>query len=729
MTDKKKRGPAGEPDRAPHSPSQPFNTDPAAASRGKASGSNIGQDRPCSLAGLAKLPAKLRALPGYLLWREETKPGASKPDKVPYCIDGFKRSGKEGSARDLARLASFADTVAAYKSGKFDGVGRAMLPQWNLIALDLDRKPGKEDEWLSDAEIAELTAGTYAELSPSGKGVRAFFWGQMPNIKGGKRGVEVFCDGQFVTVTGNKLPDSPTAIAPLPDAIRAKLDTFRKDKAKPDAGDDVGKGPKPRMHLTLDQVRGLLAKLPDEWFDDYIDRWLTVCMAMHHEGEGKTEWLALLHEVSRERCPTKYDAALIDYKWTRFSSNRPDAASMFGLAQVAIANGWVQPPLHDAAAAEFGPVPPGGGDDAGSARAGGRELVIVGGDEIDPRGTNWLWPTRVPRKFITVCAGDSGSGKTTAIADAVGRITTGRPWPDDRAGTQQPPALVLWLGVEDPLAEVTVPRLMAANADLSRVKFIQGTRRPGADGPDLFSIQDDLDLLRGTLRRMRAAGNEVALIVVDPVTAYLHGKRKVNLHVPTEFRAVLQPFATLCDEEDVAVVCITHLTKDKSRGFLDSIMGSGALVQLSRAVWGFAHVPGEEEDSFAMFWGMGNLGAAGIALRYRIERRYVISSATGEIIETSRVVWGEEDATLTKETVLGGSRGPDAYARNEVAAWLRARLADRDWHSAQVVNAAALAEGFSPSAITRATKEVCDKKPFHDGWKWKLKGEEVKTKT
>ena len=299
------------------------------------------------------IPHALRDLRGWLVWKYEWNRKTQRWDKVPRWVGGARRRGLQGGPGDLARLATFAEALARFEAGECDGVGLAMLPQWGLVGLDLDRKAGKEAEHLSDAELAELHPGTYCERSPSGKGVRAFYLGQMHNIKGGKRGVEVFSQSQFLTVTGDMLPGSPVVIAPLPDALRAKLDTFRKDETKPPDRDDVPFGPKARMGLTVEQVRDLLAHLPADYREEYAERWLHVCMAVHHEGQGSEPFRVLLHEYSRPS--PKYDAAEVDKKYDSFH-REAGAVTMWSLAKVAREHDWAQPPLHAAAAVEFGPV-------------------------------------------------------------------------------------------------------------------------------------------------------------------------------------------------------------------------------------------------------------------------------------------------------------------------------------------------------------------------------------
>lgn len=659
---------------------------------------------------LSEVPKRLRDQNGWLLWYW----GNPKPDgtraKIPRYVDG-KLRGAHGTEDDLKRLATFDAAVARLKDDpRVAGVGFATLPQFGIVALDLDRKPGKEAEHLTDEQIAALHPGTYAERSPSGKGVRAFYVGKMPTLRGGRNGVEVFSAGQFVTITGDKLAGSPRAIPVLSKALRAKLETYR--VAPITDGDDALEAVQDRMHLTTPETRKMLRYIPPASFLQY-DPWFALAKGLHFEGEGDADWLQLFHEAS-ERTGA-YDAEECDEKWDSLGHRGGWQSTLGPIAALAQQGGW-QPPRRTAAAvAQFAPLPL---PERRTASAS-RELVITAGDKVEMRNIQWLWPGRLPRKFLSVYAADSGSGKSTATAAIVATITTGAPWPGET--TRREPAWVIWMGVEDPLSEVTVPRLRAAGADMRRVQFITSTRLAGAES--LFSLQDDLNLMQAHLARMRSEGKDVALIVVDPVTAYLHGKRKINPHVATELRSVLTPFAQVCDAENIATICITHLTKDKARGFIDSVLGSQALVALSRAVWGFAHVPGEADDSYVMFWGKGNLGAPGVSLRFTLVSAEV-QTDEGEIIITSRVVWGAEDITLTKETVWGSPRGPAPTYRHEVGAWLREYLSDGQWHVAETVRAAMAAEGYSPSIIRTANEEICDKQNRGGIWKWRLKTQE-----
>lgn len=161
-------------------------------------------------------PKTLRATPHWLVRGD---------DKIPHYLDGSRRRGEQGSAEDRARLGTFEQALDTLKSGQFSGLGFAMLPDAGLVALDFDRcidERGRVAQWVLD-----LAKGTYAERSPSGRGVRAFYKGALPDFKNHAEGVEVFHAKGYVTVTGNALPDATDDVQPLPDSICAALDSFR----------------------------------------------------------------------------------------------------------------------------------------------------------------------------------------------------------------------------------------------------------------------------------------------------------------------------------------------------------------------------------------------------------------------------------------------------------------------------------------------------------------------
>lgn len=166
------------------------------------------------------IPAELTTRAQWLVWRYEWKkdhqPG-DKPTKVPYqaraALNGRRRKAK---STDPDTWATFAEALEAYRNnpGMYSGVGFAITEDDPLAGVDLDNavdpETGELVAWAADI-VAKLR--TYAEVSPSGEGVRLFALGSLAGLTGRKRGdVEMYDAGRYLTVTGAHLEGTPEAL-------------------------------------------------------------------------------------------------------------------------------------------------------------------------------------------------------------------------------------------------------------------------------------------------------------------------------------------------------------------------------------------------------------------------------------------------------------------------------------------------------------------------------------
>ena len=84
-------------------------------------------------------------------------------------------------------------------------------PESELVGLDLDHCIS-DGTFTQDATEIINRVNSYSEISPSGKGVRIFLYGKLPE-KGRRRdSIECYDEGRHLTVTGNHIPDTPKAI-------------------------------------------------------------------------------------------------------------------------------------------------------------------------------------------------------------------------------------------------------------------------------------------------------------------------------------------------------------------------------------------------------------------------------------------------------------------------------------------------------------------------------------
>ena len=144
------------------------------------------------------IPVELKAIPRWLLWRLEDRTG--KPNKTPYQV-----SGALAKVNDPDTWTTFETALAAYLKGGFSGLGIALSDDDDLTGVDLDKclNPNTGELDLEAAGIVAMLP-TYCEVSPSGRGLRLFAFGKLP--QGGRRKgkVEMYESGRYLTVTGNR---------------------------------------------------------------------------------------------------------------------------------------------------------------------------------------------------------------------------------------------------------------------------------------------------------------------------------------------------------------------------------------------------------------------------------------------------------------------------------------------------------------------------------------------
>src|SRR5262249_32141174 len=135
-------------------------------------------------------------------------------------------------------------------------------------------------------------------------------------------------------------------------------------------------------------------------------------------------------------------------------------------------------------------------------------LVSQCAANITPEPVEWLWPGRVAIGKQTLIAGEPGLGKSQIAIAMAAAVTTGGDWPCGEG--RAPLANVFILRAEDGLADTVVPRLMAAGADLERVRLIAAVVDP--NGRRSLNLQGDLALLEEEIARV----GDVRLVAACP---------------------------------------------------------------------------------------------------------------------------------------------------------------------------------------------------------------------
>ena len=116
----------------------------------------------------------------------------------------------------------------------------------------------------------------------------------------------------------------------------------------------------------------------------------------------------------------------------------------------------------------------------------------------------YLWPGYLPLGTPLCFSGASGAGKSPVVTDIAARVTNPElGWPDG-AKNEGAARDVLFVSSEDSITSIVVPRLIAAGPqDLSRVFFIEGSRRENSDGYlDMLALDADLDAIREKVKEI-----------------------------------------------------------------------------------------------------------------------------------------------------------------------------------------------------------------------------------
>lgn len=366
-------------------------------------------------------PDAMRDLKGWLVWRWVRKPGRPKAAKMPYYVTGIVRKYTHCSDEDRALLVTFEEAKAAAEKHDFAGVGFALMPEFGITALDFDDCviDGKVDTL-----VEELTEGSYAEYSPSGNGIRAFFAGVIPDDKDSparnpedKFGYEVFHSKGFVTFTGNitdltELMGDQNTLAPVKEIHRAySLKRFLRVKALRDKYEGDGKPPLP---LSPEQVTELLHKLPDDL--GYED-WRNIGMAVHHQtyGDGFDLW-----DDWSAHSPKYGGMEFGKARWDSFGINTTAEYTTMGTVLKMIRDAGGETGLETASADEFEIIPE---------PKGGKFNIRSHNDFASQvRSVRWIVKDFLPAATLGVLFGESGSGKTFASYDLCAAVCRGIEW-------------------------------------------------------------------------------------------------------------------------------------------------------------------------------------------------------------------------------------------------------------------------------------------------------------
>jgi AAA domain len=228
------------------------------------------------------------------------------------------------------------------------------------------------------------------------------------------------------------------------------------------------------------------------------------------------------------------------------------------------------------------------------------EITDVAGtiraDRVTMRSIDWLDKPFLQRSAFELFVGPKGVGKGTKLAGIAADFTSGIY--GNNAGA-------IYVSSEDSMEVDTVPRLVAAGANLARVTFVTRTVR----------LPNDI----GWLAELARTIGNVGLIIIDPIGNHLGG---VDTDKEGAVRNAIGGLNDLSNQLGNTIIGVRHLTKNTAAGALASVLGSTAWRDIPRAVIAFAR---DNQDDKVIHWQVaaGNRSGRSTARHFRIELRDV----------------------------------------------------------------------------------------------------------
>lgn len=356
--------------------------------------------------------------------------------------------------------------------------------------------------------------------------------------------------------------------------------------------------------------------------------------------------------------------------------------------------------MHDELDREFAAI---------RANAKRRRVQYVFASEIDPEPIDWLWDGYLAHGKITLIGGNPDVGKTLMVLDWIARVTNEKHWPH---GARAPLGSAFILSAEDGAADTIRPRLEAAGANLGLVGILKSVTN-GAGEYKTFSLQSDLEQLGNAMAQAQARAR---LLLIDPITAYLGSD--IDSNRTTDVRAALEPLSKFAEEQQIAVVAITHPPKGASGNAINSFTGSLAFVAAPRLA--FIVTNEADSDRKLLLKVKNNIGVGAGGRAYRILTKEITYGIIAPCI-----AWDDAPVDVTASEALyeqsQAAKG-STNAREKAKALIEEQLADGPKPAADI-EAAAREKGISERTLKRAKSEVgvvSQKDGYQGAWTWAL---------
>jgi hypothetical protein len=288
-----------------------------------AAGVRVGGGEGIGMSGagrFSEVPRQLRAIPRWILWRWVKRPGG-KLDKLPVRI-----AGDNASAFDPGNQMTFEEAVD--RLGVTRGAeGIAIVLGAGLGGVDLDACLGADGNLTDWAADCLKQFDTYAEISPSGTGIKLFAFGapaylsrnsvKFAEVQKGRKapGIEAYVTGRFFTVTGERCTDAPSGVRSCPQAWEWMAERLRASTTPPPSA-----GRPPEFVIEPEQLEVMLDRIDVETFRNE-NVWFRLMASCHHVTNGDGREVFIAWSISDGAYSDH--AEIIGRRWDSLNASRP----------------------------------------------------------------------------------------------------------------------------------------------------------------------------------------------------------------------------------------------------------------------------------------------------------------------------------------------------------------------------------------------------------------------
>ena len=318
------------------------------------------------------------------------------------------------------------------------------------------------------------------------------------------------------------------------------------------------------------------------------------------------------------------------------------------------------------------------------------DFKLINMADVEAKEVTWLWYPFFPMNKLTIIQGDPGEGKTTLILEIAARLSKGEPILEGDVARE--PVNIIYQTAEDGLADTIKPRLVAANADTSRIYVIDESQQ---------SLTMTDDRLREALEETRAK-----LVILDPLQAYLGAN--IDMHRANEIRPIMSKLSALAEKYECAIVLIGHM--NKATGLKTTYRGLGS-IDITAAARSVLLVSRLKDNPTVRVMAQikSNLAPENSPIAFELNK------------ETGFKFIG--DFNISIDDLLNGAESSSKL--NQAEDFLRDFLSDNKPKPYETIKKQAAYRSISLRTLAEAKKNIkADSKKIGKIWYWKLDNQE-----